>query len=70
MNMQDVRKELEVKTIRSKIEKSHFVRIGHVARMSDERLVNRRRWVGSEDWRRGENQGKERSRRLRIGIGY
>ena len=37
MNMQDMRNELDVKTIRSKIEKSHLVRIGHIARMSDER---------------------------------
>ena len=39
MNMQDVRNELDVMTIRSKIEKSHLIRIGHIARMSDERLV-------------------------------
>ena len=39
MNMQDVRNELDVMTIRSIIEKSHLVRIGHIARMSDERLV-------------------------------
>ena len=38
MNVQDVRKELDVMRVRSKIEKSHLVRIGHIARMSDERL--------------------------------
>ena len=39
MNMQDVRNELDVMTTRSKIEKNHLVRIGHIARMSDKRLV-------------------------------
>ena len=39
MNMQDVRNESDVMTIRSKIEKSHLIKIGHIARMSDERLV-------------------------------
>ena len=39
VNMQDVRNELDVMKIRSKIEKSHSIRIGHIARMSDERLV-------------------------------
>jgi len=39
MNMQDVRNELDGMTVSSKIEKSHLVRIGHIARMSDERLV-------------------------------
>ena len=35
MNMQDVRNELDVMTIRSKMEKSHLARISHIARMSD-----------------------------------
>ena len=39
MNMQDVRNELDVMTIRSKIEKSQLIRMGYIARMSDERLV-------------------------------
>ena len=38
MNMQYVRSELNVMTVRSKIEKSHLVKIVHITRMSDERL--------------------------------
>ena len=61
MNMQDVRNELDVMTIRSKIEKSHPVRIGHIARMSDERLVEQATmsWIRRMEMRR-ENQRKER----------
>ena len=61
MNMQDVRNELDVKTIRSKIEKSHFVRIGHIARMSDERLVKQATmgWI-----RRMETGRKPRKRKM------
>ena len=39
MNMQDIRNELDVMTIRSKTGKSHLIRIGHIARMSDERVA-------------------------------
>jgi len=39
MNMQDVRNELDVMKVQSKVERSHLVRIGHIARVSDERLV-------------------------------
>ena len=61
MNMQDVRNELDVKTIRSKIEKSHLVRIGHIARMSDERLVKQATmgWI-----RRMETGRKPRKRKI------
>ena len=61
MNMQDVRNELGVKTIRSKIEKSHLVRIGHIARMSDERLVKQATmgWI-----RRMETGRKPRKRKI------
>ena len=38
-NMQDVRNELGVKTIRYKVEKRCLERIGHVMRMSDDRKV-------------------------------
>ena len=38
-NMQDVRNELKIKSIRSKIEKRVLQRIGHVVRMDDTRLV-------------------------------
>ena len=39
MNMQDVRNELDMMTIKSKIEKSNLIRFGDIARMSDERLA-------------------------------
>ena len=39
MNLQDVRNKLDVMTIRSKTGKSHLIRTGYIARMSDERLV-------------------------------
>ena len=39
MDMQDMGNELDVVTIRNKIEKSHLIRTGHIARISDERLV-------------------------------
>ena len=38
-NMQDIRNELKIKSIRSKIEKRVLQRIGHVVRMDDTRLV-------------------------------
>ena len=37
--MADIRKELKVSTIRNKIEKAHLLRLGHILRMSDDRLV-------------------------------
>ena len=48
MNMQDIRNKLDVMTIRSKIERSHLVRIGNIARTSDERLVKQvtMGWIG------------------------
>ena len=39
VNMQDIRNELEVKSIRVKIEKRVLERIGHVIRMDDDRLT-------------------------------
>ena len=39
VNMADIRKELGVKSIRWKVEKRVLERIGHVMRMSDERMV-------------------------------
>ena len=54
MNMQDVRNELNVMTIRTKIEKSHLVRIGYITRISDERLVRQAMmgWIKRmETWR-------------------
>ena len=60
-NMQDMRNELDVKIIRSKIEKNHLVRIGHIARMSDERLVKQATmcWI-----RRMETGRKSRKRKM------
>ena len=37
--MADIRKELKVSTIRNKIEKAHLMRMGHILRNSDDRLV-------------------------------
>ena len=61
MSMQDVRNELDVKTIRSKIEKSHLVRIGNISRISDERLVKHATmgWI-----RRMETGRKPRTRKM------
>ena len=39
LNMADIRKALNVSTIRSKIEKPHLMRMGHILRMSDDRIV-------------------------------
>ena len=39
INMADIRKELKMSTIRNKIEKAHLMRMGHILRMSDDRLV-------------------------------
>ena len=39
INMADIRKELEVSTIRNKIEKAHLMRMGHILRLSGDRLV-------------------------------
>ena len=39
MTMQDVRNELDMMIIKSKIEKNHLIRFGDIARMSDERLA-------------------------------
>ena len=40
-NRWDVRKELEIKSIRMKIEKRSLERYGHVLRMGDERTVRK-----------------------------
>ena len=61
MNMQDVRNELDVMTIRSKIEQSHLVRIGHFARISDERLVKQ----ATMGWMRRMELGRENQRKER-----
>ena len=41
MNMWDVRRQLVVESIRTKIEIAHLKRIGHVLRLPDDRLVKR-----------------------------
>ena len=63
MNTQDVRNELDVMTIRSKIEKCHILRIGHIARMSDERLVKQTTmgWI-----RKMETGRKPRKRKMTM----
>ena len=66
MNMQDERNELDVMTIRSKIEKSHLVRIGHIARMSDERLVKQAKM----GWIRRMEMGRKPRRRKMTTLAY
>ena len=39
LNMAGIRKALEVSTIRNVIEKAHLMRMGHILRMSDDRIV-------------------------------
>ena len=39
VNMADIRRELKVSTIRNKIEKAHLLRMGHILRVSDDRLA-------------------------------
>ena len=39
INMADIGKVLKASTIRNKIEKAHLMRMGHILRMSDDRLV-------------------------------
>ena len=39
LNIADFRKVLKVSTIRNKIEKAHLMRMGHMQRMSDDRIV-------------------------------
>ena len=41
VNMWDVRRQLGVKSIRTKIEIAHLKSIGHVLRLPDDRLVKR-----------------------------
>ena len=66
MNMQDVRNELDVMTIRNKIEKSHLVRIGHIARMSDERLVKQ----ATMGWIRRMEMGRKPRKRKMTTLAY
>ena len=66
MNMQDVRNELDVMTIRSIIEKSHLVRISHIARMSDERLVKQ----ATMGWIRRMEMGRKPRRRKMTTLAY
>ena len=56
INMQDIRNELDVMTIRSKIGKSHLIRIGHIARISDERLAE----LTTMGWIRRMETGRKR----------
>ena len=66
MNMQDVRNELNVMTIRSRIEKSHLVRIGHIAKLSDERLVEQ----ATMGWIRRMEIGRKPRKRKMTTLAY
>ena len=39
LNMADIREQLNVTSLRTKIDKAHLLRMGHVLRMNDDRLV-------------------------------
>ena len=66
MNMQDMRNELEVITIRSKIEKSHLIRTGHIARRPDERLVKQT----TMGWIRRLEKGRKPTKRKMTTLTY
>ena len=59
MNVQDVGNELNMMKIKIKIEKSHLTRIGHIARMSDERLAKQT----TMGWLRRVETGRKSRRR-------
>ena len=66
LNMADIRKALKVSTIRNKIEKAHLVRIGHILRMSHDRIVKH----AVLGWNQGlENLHKSRKKRQTV-VGY
>ena len=66
LNMTDIRKALEVSTIRNKIEKAHLMRMGHTLRMSDDRIVKQ----AVLGWNQGlENLHKSRRKRQTT-VGY
>ena len=64
--MADIRKTLEVSTIRSKIEKSHLMRMGHILRMSDDKIVKQAVLGWNQDL---ENLKKSRKKRQTT-VGY
>ena len=66
LNMQDVGNELDVMTIRSKIEKGHLVRIGHIAGMSGERLVKQ----ATMGWIRRMEMGRKPRKRKMMTLAY
>ena len=60
INMADIRKTLKVSTIRNKIEKAHLMRMGHILRMSDDRIVKQAVLGWNQDL---ENLHKSRKKR-------
>lgn len=66
INMADIRKTLKVSTIRNKIEKAHLMRMGHILRMSDDRIVKQAVLGWNQDL---ENLHKSRKKRQTT-VGY
>ena len=66
MNMQHVGSELDVMTIRSKIEKSHLVNSGHIARMSDGRVIKQ----ATMGWVRRMEIGRKPRKRKMMTLAY
>ena len=64
--MADIRKTLKVSTIRNKIEKAHLMRMGHILRMSDDRIVKQAVLGWNQDL---ENLHKSRKKRQTM-VGY
>ena len=66
MNMQDLRNELDMMTIKIKIKKSHLIRIGHIARMSVERLAKQT----TMGWLRRLETGRKPMKRKMTTLAY
>ena len=66
INMADIGKTLKVSTIRNKIEKAHLMRMGHILRMSDDRIVKQAVLGWNQDL---ENLHKSRKKRQTT-VGY
>ena len=64
--MADIRKTLKLSTIRNKIEKAHLMRMGHILRMLDDRIVKQAVLGWNQDL---ENSHKDREK-LQTTVGY
>ena len=57
-NMFGVRTHLKSESLRTKIERRSLQRMGHVLRMSNDRLTKRYAWAGTEGGREGEQESR------------